>query len=151
AAHQAKKGSGARPLPSQASQAGAPAADPLNATLPPPAARRPAVRPPAAAPDAGALEPTRFAPPATPPGARARTGEDRESKAPQPLPEQFGRYRLIKRLGQGGMGAVYLAHDTQLDRPVALKVPFITSDNAVQRERFFREARGAATLQHPCI
>jgi serine/threonine protein kinase len=66
------------------------------------------------------------------------------------LPERFGRYRVLKQLGQGGMGAVYLAHDTQLDRPVALKVPhFAAEDGPDVLERFHREARAAATLSHP--
>src|SRR5262249_21518070 len=43
------------------------------------------------------------------------------------LPERFGRSLIRKRLGQGGMGSVYLAHDTQLDRDVALKVPHLTA------------------------
>jgi serine/threonine protein kinase/Tfp pilus assembly protein PilF len=69
-----------------------------------------------------------------------------------PLPEQFGRYRIVRKLGQGGMGAVYLAHDTQLDRLVALKVPHFTDEEGDEiLERFFREARSAATLQHPNI
>ncbi len=69
---------------------------------------------------------------------------------PTNLPEQFGRYRIMKQLGQGGMGAVYLAHDTKLDRQVALKVPFFTPADGPQAvQRFEREARAAATLDHP--
>jgi serine/threonine protein kinase len=67
----------------------------------------------------------------------------------QPTPPQFGRYRLLKTLGQGGMGAVYLAHDTQLDRQVALKIPQLGDvQDSVSRERFLREARAAAALHH---
>src|SRR5262249_9782098 len=62
------------------------------------------------------------------------------------LPEQFGRYRILRKLGQGGMGAVYLAHDTQLDRQVALKVPRLRPGDGDSIERFQREARTAATL-----
>jgi class 3 adenylate cyclase/predicted Ser/Thr protein kinase len=70
----------------------------------------------------------------------------------QGLPESFGRYKILRRLGQGGMGAVYLAHDTQLDRPVALKVPHFGPEHRPQTlERFYREARAAALLHHPNI
>lgn len=68
---------------------------------------------------------------------------------PAPLPEPFGRYRIVRQLGQGGMGTVYLAHDTQLDRRVALKVPHFAAGDATAVERFYREARVAATLDHP--
>ena len=62
---------------------------------------------------------------------------------------QFGRYRIRKELGRGAMGAVYLAHDEQLDREIALKIPkFETDANADLLERFYREARAAAALQH---
>jgi serine/threonine protein kinase len=68
------------------------------------------------------------------------------------LPEQFGRYRILRKLGQGGMGSVYLAHDNQLDRRLALKVPlFWQADCPRVLERFYREARAAATLSHPNI
>ncbi len=68
------------------------------------------------------------------------------------LGTQFGRYKIEKRLGEGAMGSVYLAHDTELDRKIALKIPkFSDGDNAELVERFFREARAAATLRHANI
>src|SRR5262245_58881851 len=59
----------------------------------------------------------------------------------------IGRYRIELKLGEGGMGAVYLAHDPQLDRQVAIKVPRTTRCDG----RFLREARAAAALRHPNI
>jgi serine/threonine protein kinase len=67
-----------------------------------------------------------------------------------PLPLRFGRYTLLKLLGKGGMGSVYLARDTQLNRHVALKVPHFNGPERFHlRDRFLREARVAATLAHP--
>ena len=67
-------------------------------------------------------------------------------------PEEFGRYKILRTLGRGGMGAVYLAHDHQLDRRVALKVPHFSSPHDPRViERFTQEARAAATLDHPNI
>jgi serine/threonine-protein kinase len=63
-----------------------------------------------------------------------------------------GRYRIERELGRGGMGAVYLARDLKLDRPVALKVlPPEFAANAALRERFLRETRTAASFSHPNI
>jgi len=62
------------------------------------------------------------------------------------------RYTIERQLGRGGMGAVYLAHDLQLDRPVAIKV--LPAEYATQsdlRERFVRETRMAASFSHPNI
>jgi class 3 adenylate cyclase/tetratricopeptide (TPR) repeat protein/predicted Ser/Thr protein kinase len=68
------------------------------------------------------------------------------------LPQPFGRYGILREIGGGGMGTVYLAHDTQLDRLVALKVPRLDGpDRGMLRERFHREARAAALLHHPNI
>jgi len=72
-----------------------------------------------------------------------------DAGAPQ-LTGNFGRYRIERLLGQGGMGTVYLAYDTQLHRDVALKVPHFDDAGDDQRiERFYREARIAATFHHP--
>jgi formylglycine-generating enzyme required for sulfatase activity/serine/threonine protein kinase len=68
------------------------------------------------------------------------------------LKQEFGRYRIVRQLGKGAMGAVYLADDTQLERQVALKTPhFETQPTEELLERFYREARAAATLRHPNI
>jgi eukaryotic-like serine/threonine-protein kinase len=72
--------------------------------------------------------------------------------APNGDPSKIGRYRIIHRLGQGGFGRVYLAHDDDLDRPVAIKVPNperITHTDDV--EAFLSEARILAKLDHPHI
>jgi serine/threonine-protein kinase len=68
------------------------------------------------------------------------------------LPHKIGPYRVLQRLGVGGMGEVFLAHDERLDRRVAIKR--IRPDGKTspgQRERFRREARVAARLNHPAI
>jgi class 3 adenylate cyclase/uncharacterized protein HemY len=111
---------------------------------------RPDDEPAPPTPDAGAAadQPTEavqkrtssgdLAPPAPPQGAA--------------LPEHFGRYRIVRPLGAGGMATVYLAHDLDLDRPVALKVPLVDVRHGAELlERFHREARAAALLHHPNI
>ena len=82
-----------------------------------------------------------------------RTGATRSAKGESSgLKQEFGRYRVIKALGKGAMGMVYLAEDSQLQRQVALKTPhFQQEPTAELLERFYREARSAATLRHPNI
>jgi serine/threonine protein kinase len=66
------------------------------------------------------------------------------------LPAQFGRYRILEKVGEGGMGVVYRAEDTLMARRIALKVPQFTSSDSPQIiERFYREARIAAAINHP--
>jgi serine/threonine protein kinase len=62
----------------------------------------------------------------------------------------LGRYRVLDRIGLGGMGQVFLAEHTDMRRRVALKVmPPERTENHFSRERFFREARAAGQLDHP--
>lgn len=76
-------------------------------------------------------------------------GEDPEGLAPGAI---VGRYRIVRRLGRGGMGVVYLAHDPRLDRSVALKLlhRHLSLDESARR-RFEEEARAASALDHPYI
>ena len=67
------------------------------------------------------------------------------------LGKTLGHYRILDRLGQGGMGVVYRAEDETLRRTVALKVLPDTSGNEERRQRFLREARSAAAITHPNV
>lgn len=86
----------------------------------------------------------------------SREAEKRAVQTPaflaETLPVRFGRFELRSKLGEGAMGAVYLAFDSRLQREVALKFPkFRDKDDPGLLERFYREARSAATLRHPNI
>jgi serine/threonine protein kinase len=66
--------------------------------------------------------------------------------------ETVSHYRIVRRLGVGGMGEVYQAVDVDLDRPAVLKflLPHLWDDERI-RERFIREAKAASSLDHPNI
>src|SRR6202163_227274 len=65
---------------------------------------------------------------------------------------RLGPYEILSAIGAGGMGEVYKARDTRLDRIVAIKVlPAHLADRAELRQRFEREARTIASLNHPHI
>jgi serine/threonine protein kinase/formylglycine-generating enzyme required for sulfatase activity len=82
---------------------------------------------------------------------RVQTAKASDALA-QADPPTIGRYRIVRRIGQGGFGRVYLACDDDLDRHVAIKVPspkrVCGSDDA---EQYLREARALAQLDHPRI
>lgn len=66
------------------------------------------------------------------------------------LPNEFGRYRILKTLDRGELGSIYLAEDIQLERHVVIKVPHLDfQSDSSQLERFLAEARSAAKIEHP--
>jgi serine/threonine protein kinase len=72
-----------------------------------------------------------------------------------PLPEKFGRFRVVSELGRGAMGVVYRAEDTTLGRTVAVKTISLTGGTREERDihegRFLQEARAAGGMSHPAI
>src|SRR5438270_646782 len=66
--------------------------------------------------------------------------------------QALGHYRIEAKLGEGGMGVVYRALDTHLDRPVAIKIPRADATTSPERKRrFVQEAKAASALNHPNI
>jgi serine/threonine-protein kinase len=83
-----------------------------------------------------------------------RTEPNEAESAPRPPPafSLIEGYRCVRKLGEGGMGAVYLAEDKTLGRHVAIKlISAALSDDAATRSRFLREARAMATVEHPHV
>jgi predicted Ser/Thr protein kinase len=86
-----------------------------------------------------------------PPGLEAEDAEflDAEFVARLQGIDKVGRYEIVRKLGQGGTGIVYLGRDPYIKRPVAIKISNPASD--ASRERFFIEAQSAGRLHHPNI
>ena len=67
------------------------------------------------------------------------------------LPARIGRYAIERKLGEGGMGVVYAARDERLERTIALKTLSSLATDETARQRLWREARAAASVNHPNV
>jgi len=76
---------------------------------------------------------------------------ERVAAIPATLPARFAHYSIARKLGEGGMGVVYAARDERLERSVALKTLSSLAHDETARRRFWREARAAASVNHPNI
>ena len=84
--------------------------------------------------------------------AKKIAAEDSDPTHAIQLGQEINHYRIISRIGAGGMGEVFLARDNRLDRRVALKLlPLQYTQNAERMQRFVREAKAASGLNHPNI
>ena len=84
--------------------------------------------------------------PSPPPFSRSASTQDRAD-----LPARIGHYVIARKLGEGGMGVVYAARDERLERTVALKTMSSPASDDTARKRFWREARAAASVNHPNV
>jgi len=93
-----------------------------------------------------------LSPPSPEPAPAPSSVPPRTDRGAVEIPASFGRYGIRQALGVGGFGAVYLGHDAQLDRPVAVKVLRGGPDvPAAETARFLEEARRLARLRHPGV
>ena len=67
------------------------------------------------------------------------------------MPARIGHYEVVRKLGEGGMGVVYAARDERLERTVAVKMMSSLASDDTARKRFWREARAAASVNHPNV
>jgi serine/threonine protein kinase/tetratricopeptide (TPR) repeat protein len=67
------------------------------------------------------------------------------------VPGQISHYRIVSKIGEGGMGVVYVAHDERLQRSVAIKMIRETTESPESKSRFWQEARSLARINHPRI
>lgn len=84
----------------------------------------------------------------TSPHQPPRTSDARTSEL---LPARIGRFAIERKLGEGGMGVVYAARDDRLERTIALKTLPALSEDDTARERLWREAKAAASVNHPNV
>ena len=85
------------------------------------------------------------------PGTRAAVPGHAPAPLPDAVPDRVGHYAITGKLGQGGMGVVYSARDERLGRSVALKMMGSLAGDEAARRRFWREARAAASINHPNV
>jgi serine/threonine-protein kinase len=83
--------------------------------------------------------------------APAPSSKPAGAPAPDQLPVRIGHYAITQKLGAGGMGVVYAARDERLERLVAVKTMLALGGDEMARKRFWREARAAASVNHPNI